>query len=173
MKKRGFTLIELLVVIAVIGLLASIVLVSVNSTREKARNAKRLSDIKQYVLAIEMAYDDNGIYPGITEWRCLGDYDDDWCWLGGTGHPESLVTDIAVLNDILSPYISSLPADQTLICGYAGDPARCYEGYIYQCTGLSGGICSGMAIRWFLEGDAECGLGRDMGGTCANYGYDS
>jgi len=58
--KKGFTLIELLVVIAVIGLLASIVLVSVGPARAKARDAKRQSDIRQINLAMEMCYDDSG-----------------------------------------------------------------------------------------------------------------
>jgi len=62
-KKSGFTLIELLVVIAIIGLLASIVLVSLNSARAKARDAKRIADIRQIQAALEMYYDQNGTYP--------------------------------------------------------------------------------------------------------------
>lgn len=57
-KNKGFTLIELLVVIAIIGLLASIVLVSLGPARAKSRDAKRQADLKQINLAMEMCYDD-------------------------------------------------------------------------------------------------------------------
>jgi len=63
MNKKGFTLIELLVVIAIIGLLATIVMVSLNTARTKARDTKRKADIRQIRLALEMYYDTNGRYP--------------------------------------------------------------------------------------------------------------
>lgn len=59
-RKKGFTLIELLVVIAIIGILSSVVLASLNSARQKSRDAKRVSDIKQIQLALELFADSNG-----------------------------------------------------------------------------------------------------------------
>lgn len=64
--KKGFTLIELLVVIAIIGVLASVVMVALNSARGKARDAQRQSDIQQISKALELYYLDNGRYPGET-----------------------------------------------------------------------------------------------------------
>ena len=58
-EQKGFTLIELLVVISIIGLLATIVLVSVNSVRKKARDARRLSDMHQIRIALDMYYNNN------------------------------------------------------------------------------------------------------------------
>ncbi len=65
MKKnyRGFTLIELLVVIAIIGILASVILASLNSARSRARDAKRISDMQQIETALELYYNNHGDYP--------------------------------------------------------------------------------------------------------------
>lgn len=63
MKNRGFTLIELLVVIAIIGILSSVVLASLNSARQKSRDARRISDVKQLQLALELSFDSNAEYP--------------------------------------------------------------------------------------------------------------
>jgi len=62
-RKAGFTLIELLVVIAIIGVLASVVLASLNSARRKSRDARRVADIKQLQLALELYFDSNSTYP--------------------------------------------------------------------------------------------------------------
>ena len=61
-NKKGFTLIELLVVVAIIGVLASVVLVSLADARAKGRDSKRISDMKALQTAIEMAKTD-GINP--------------------------------------------------------------------------------------------------------------
>ncbi len=62
-RTGGFTLIELLVVIAIIGILSSVVLASLNSARLKARDARRVADLKQIQIALELYYDANGKYP--------------------------------------------------------------------------------------------------------------
>ncbi len=62
-KKTGFTLIELLVVVVIIGVIASIVIISLGQIRRKARDARRISDVRQTMLALELYYDDHLRYP--------------------------------------------------------------------------------------------------------------
>jgi prepilin-type N-terminal cleavage/methylation domain-containing protein len=60
--KSGFTLIELLVVIAIIGLLSTLSILALNTARARARDAKRVADVKQIQTALEMYYNDAGVY---------------------------------------------------------------------------------------------------------------
>ena len=66
MKKnqKGFTLIELLVVIAIIGILSALSVLALNSARARARDAKRIADIRQIQTALEMYYNEFNVYPG-------------------------------------------------------------------------------------------------------------
>jgi len=61
--QRGFTLIELLVVVSIIGILSTLAVFALNDARAKARDAKRLSDVKQIVniLAMEATQQINGV----------------------------------------------------------------------------------------------------------------
>src|SRR6056297_2839321 len=62
-KKKGFTLIELMVVVAIMGLLAALAVISLNNARARARDARRISDVKQVQTALELYYLDNHQYP--------------------------------------------------------------------------------------------------------------
>jgi len=59
----GFTLVELLVVISVIGLIASIVTISLSDARARARDSRRVSDTRQLITALSIDYDNTGRFP--------------------------------------------------------------------------------------------------------------
>lgn len=110
MKNRGFTLIELLVVIAIIGVLSSVVLASLNSARSKARDTKRIAEIKQLMTVLELYYDANRHYP-ISSGGCgATSPNSGWCnsvqslseghWIHDSGTA-----------DVLAPFMSVEPTD--------------------------------------------------------------
>lgn len=88
---KAFTLIELLIVIAIIGLLSSIVLASLAQARMKARDAKRIADLNQIRVALELYYNDYGYYPqSACGWDCNGYYystDSGWTTFATTMAP--------------------------------------------------------------------------------------
>ncbi|HDY73473.1 MAG TPA: prepilin-type N-terminal cleavage/methylation domain-containing protein [Candidatus Jorgensenbacteria bacterium] len=62
-NQKGFTLIEMLVVIAIVGLLSSVVVVGLTGAREKARDARRIADIRGIQNDLELEYSDASGYP--------------------------------------------------------------------------------------------------------------
>ncbi len=131
--QKGFTLIERLVVIAIIGLLSSVVLASLSSARAKARDAQRLSGIKQMQLALELYYDKNGYYPKVL--HAIG-YDTTCgaTLVAGCGHCQRWCD----LDTQLTGFISKAPRDplgtaqQTYYYSYSS-----VSGDNYQTYGLS------------------------------------
>ncbi|MAF13480.1 MAG: hypothetical protein CMI53_01130 [Parcubacteria group bacterium] len=134
MKKKGFTLIELLVVIAIIGLLSTLAVVALNSARSKARDAKRISDVKQIQTALELYYNDNSGYAAGT--LTLGVESDTKC-LGGTGGFQTLGCTGAYMG-----LVPSNPNPNGAAYYYSSDGGDSYS-IVFELEGTTGGLGSG------------------------------
>lgn len=67
MKSKGFTLIELLVVVAIIGILATVVLASLGSARNKSKDAKIKATLSAMRTQAEIQFLENGNYDDICD----------------------------------------------------------------------------------------------------------
>lgn len=159
-KKRlgGFTLIELLVVVAIIGILASVVLASLNGARYKARNVQRNSDVKQIVNAFNLGLNNSNSLPPAAGWACVSTT----C---------SSFLENSTVDAFLSPYITK-PTDP------AGG-TKAVTGYIYRNPADLGNLTLfpiGAYLMWYVEvplNSASCGMGivRNVGATEINCAY--
>ena len=123
-NKKGFTLIELLVVIAIIGLLSTLAVVSLSNARLKARDAKRMSDLKQIATAIELysSDQDTSAYPvNISGAAVCGDAG--YIAVAEAATPDSLCGAGSAITDGTNTYLASIPTDpsSTQFYGYEGD----------------------------------------------------
>lgn len=141
---RGFTLIELLVVIAIIGILSSVVLASLNSARVKGRDARRISDVKQLQLALELYQDINQSY------------------VVGSGYASSTLTELVTNN-----FISSIPSDPTNIGIYQYE----YHSANGDGTACASTPCNSYIVKAIIEGSGATPSG-DVDGTFAGQDCD-
>jgi len=126
---KSFTLIELLVVIAIIGLLAALIIPNLTQIRAKARDAKRVEDLRQLQTALEMYYSDYNHYPVWTS-GCLN----------ASGSPLLSGGAYALVPD----YMGSLPKD----------PLPSKYCYYYKSDSTGGNF----KIAAYLEKDTEKAL---------------
>lgn len=111
-SRQGFTLIELLLVIGIIAILASIVIVAINPTKQlgDARNAQRRSDVNTILNAVyQYAIDNNGSIPS-----GIGTTADEIC---STGNPLASCVNLDVLT---GSYLVSIPSDPQAGTGSTG-----------------------------------------------------
>ncbi len=110
----GFTLIELLVVIAIIGLLATVIMTSLNFTGKKARDTRRIKDAQAIYKAVQLFYDNNDHFP------CYESGDPTYVYI----RESSTVDNNCLLRD-LEPYLKQVPYDP-------GGAHANYSPYEYQ-----------------------------------------
>lgn len=115
-QAKGFTLIELLIVIAIIGVLATIIIGSLNGARARARDAQRLSDIKAIATAIALFQSDHqGEVPAPAPY-------------GGVPGSGEKIGVGGNIDAALAPYLTHVPKDPLhdgTTYFYAYDPEHC------------------------------------------------
>lgn len=130
-NKKGFTLIELLVVIAIIGLLSTLAVVALSSARTKARDSKRVADMKQVQTAMELYYNTNSAYPSSTDCQ-----------------PTDLVSGCTDLSPNYLPGVATLK-DPGGVATACADPATAKCNYAFGTAETTG---EEYEINFWLEG---------------------
>ncbi len=87
--KKAFTLVEMLIVVIIIGILMAALLPKLKGAQERARDTARKANLSQLSTALEMYFNDKGIYPGGT---CTAD----------------------LKHSLVPQYLSSIPTDPQL-----------------------------------------------------------
>jgi prepilin-type N-terminal cleavage/methylation domain-containing protein len=116
-KNKGFTLIELLVVIAIIGILASVVLASLSSARNKGKDAAVKSQLASMKAQAELYYSTAESYSGIcTALQSANGF-------GGSGGPGLLkaASDASGITNSINVLLTDAGTYQNTTCHDAAD----------------------------------------------------
>lgn len=115
-NKKGFTIVELLIVIVVIGILATLVIVTFTGIQQKGRNSQRQTDINAVDSHVEAYYAQSGNYPTLANLN-----DSTWRASNMKGlDPEALVDPKAA-----SGTTDIAAATSATAYGYAVSPTGC------------------------------------------------
>lgn len=137
-SQKGFTLVELLVVISVIGVISTVALTSITNAGRRARDAKRLADMKQIRNALEVYKTTYGYYPANSDG---GDSCGGWDvgFVGGSTGGDTFI----------QPLVTS-----GILTRVTGDPkgTACGDAYRYYRYGAGGAGCDATLGDFYVIG---------------------
>lgn len=161
--EKGFTIVELLIVIIILGVLVSLVVIGFNGVQQRAQNALRLSEAKEWAKIVNSyvtEFGTSGISPVLTNQYCLGtgftDYNNDSvgdCWDANT-NSVTTKSENASLNIEWLKVVGKLP--NSTRSPISGNPQTTYL-RLGPVVGYSG---SGVYyVQYWLETTGACPYG--------------
>ncbi len=153
-RGKGFTLIELLVVIALIGMLASVVLASLNSSRAKGVNAAIRNNLTHARAQVALFYDDGNLTYEIT------DGINSVCVNSITSTPKGIagfITETDAINGAGQVDCNDSPTRWALAAQFTGDQSDRY--FCIDSTGFANiivGVVGGAGASDFGPTDLSC-----------------
>ncbi len=141
-RQSGFTIVELLIVIVIIGILATLVIVTFSGVQQKARDSERKTDINAIAGQLEAVYANKGYYPTYAEitdgtWRSTNEFRID----------AKAFSDPKATGTGLQEKTASAPAAQ-------GTDAFNYY-YFPKPSGCASGACTGYEVWGYMEATSD------------------
>lgn len=139
-KSKGFTIVELLIVIVVIGILATLVLVTFTGIQQKARDSKRKTDLGAVQATLETYYSNANTYPVLADLNSST-----WVASNMKGFDFNALKDPKLAASSTTPLLDAAPGSGVYQYGYVVTPSGCVDDG-------SGTACSNYVITANLEG---------------------
>ena len=143
-KSKGFTIVELLIVIVVIGILATLVIVTFTGIQQKARDSKRKTDIGAVQAALESYYSSNNTYPTLADLN-----DSTWRTTNMKGFDPSALQDPKGNAQTLAGTASATQYGYVVSAGSISTPTTCVD------TAGASNPCTNFKISAILESDSS------------------
>ncbi len=129
-NSRGLTLIEIIIAIAIVSILATVMALNIGGTLIRSRDAQRKNDLKKIQIALQLYYQDHGVYP--STYNSISGYWQDYSTGSQPWIPE-----------LISQYIEKLPVDPVSGSVYM------YVGYVYPNPSSQNGCKAGETYTLF------------------------